>query len=276
MGCCRPRNQRRRMSESPVISTESVAESLQTKTSSPTRSLSTAQLAVLIAILGGGVLATALTSDVTKASEPGVKLVEGRLFLVDKVGDWVGGELGGLTDAEKDILPPDTEGARRVFKDKDGRELFCSIVLAGRDVTSIHRPELCLPGQGWSIQDEHVQRVPVATAPGGTLELMRMNATRSIPLADGRTGRYRAIFVYWFVGKDRTTAYHWQRILWTTLDRVFHNINHRWAYVLISMPNIGDGAPDDGKSSEETMKFVRSFVQDVYPTLIEKQKTQKE
>lgn len=210
-------------------------------------------------------LLTALTSDVTKVSEPGVKLVDGQLVLADKVGDWTGGELQGLSEAEKNVLPSDTEGARRLFKNKDGRELFCSIVLAGHDVTSIHRPELCLPGQGWSIQNEYVQRVPVPAAPGGALEVMRINATRSVPLPDGGTGRYPAIFVYWFVGKGRTTAYHWQRILWTSLDRVFHNTNHRWAYILISISNTGDR-----KSSEESMEIVSSFVQDVYPTMIEK------
>jgi hypothetical protein len=253
------------MSELPVISTESVTESSQTKTPSLARGLSAIQLGLLVAILGAGVLLTALTSDVSKVSEPGVKLVNGQLFLVDKVGDWTGGELQGLSEAEKNILPPDTEGARRLFKGKDGHELFCSIVLAGREVTSIHRPELCLPGQGWNIQNEYVQGVPVATAPAGRLEVMRINATRSFPLPEGGTSQYRAVFVYWFVGKNRTTAYHWQRILWTSLDRVFHNTNHRWAYILITAPN-----PGDEKSSEETMKILNGFVQDVYPTLIAK------
>ncbi len=260
------------MSESSIASTQMITG--QSEVVTPRRRApSVIQLGILVAILGAGVLVTALTSDVTKVSEPGVKLVNGQLYLADKVGDWTGGELGGLSKAEKDILPPDTEGARRVFKDKDGRELFCSIVLAGREVTSIHRPELCLPGQGWKIENEYAQKVPVATAPGGALEVMRMNATRSIPLPDGRTGHYGSVFVYWFVGKDRVTAYHWQRILWTALDRVFHNTNHRWAYVLISMPKLGNGPQDDKKSSEETMKVVSGFVQDVYPTLIEKQKT---
>ena len=256
------------MSESPIASTQMITG--QSQVASPRRCApSVTQLGILIAILGAGVLVPALTSDVTKVSEPGVKLVDGQLYLVDKVGDWTGGELGGLSEAEKNILPPDTEGARRLFKDKDGHELFCSVVLAGRDVTSIHRPELCLPGQGWSIQDEYVQSVPLATTTGGALEVMRMNATRSVPLPDGRTGHYSAVFVYWFVGKDRVTAYHWQRILWTALDRVFHNTNHRWAYVLISMPNLANG-PQDEKPSEETMKVVSGFVRDVYPTLLER------
>jgi len=240
---CSPDNRRNQMSESSISSSAQViTEQPQSQiVASRSRGPSVIQLGLLVAILGAGVLVTALTSQVTKMTEPGVKLVDGQLFLVDKVGDWIGGELGGLSEAEKNILPPDTEGARRVFKDKQGRELFCSIVLAGRDVTSIHRPELCLPGQGWEIQNEHVQQMPVAAAPGGALQVMRINATRSIPLPDGRTGRYRSIFLYWFVGKDRVTPYHWQRILWTTMDRVLHNTNHRWAYVLISMPNPSEG-----------------------------------
>ncbi|HUJ11551.1 MAG TPA: EpsI family protein [Verrucomicrobiae bacterium] len=252
------------MNELLGFSTQIMAEQPQT----PARGSGVMQIGLLVAILGIGVLLTALTSDVSKVSEPGVKLVNGQLFLVDKVADWTGGELQGLSDQEKKILPADTEGARRLFTDKEGHEVFCSIVLAGRDVTSIHRPELCLPGQGWTIQNEQVQQVPVATAHGGILDVMRINATRSIPLANGETGRYRAIFVYWFVGKNRTTPYHWQRIFWTSLDRVFYNTNHRWAYILISMPNI-----DAVGSVEETMKIISGFVQDIYPTLIARQPT---
>ena len=107
------------------------------------------QIFLVVATLGAGVLATALTSDVTRGSEPGVVLVNGQPFLPVKAADWTGGELGGMTEVERKLLPSDTEGARRVYTDKSGNEVYCSLVLAGREVTSIHRPELCLPGQGW-------------------------------------------------------------------------------------------------------------------------------
>ncbi len=238
----------------------------------PRRGPSTTQIAIVVAILGVGVLVTAMTSDVAKVSEPGVKLYpDGTPFLTDQAGDWTGGQRQGLTEDEQRLLPKDTEGSRRLFKDKDGHELFCSVVLAGRDVTSIHRPELCLPGQGWKIQNEFTQPIPVAAAPGGTLNVMRMNAARSIPLADGRTVQARSIFVYWFVGKDRITPYHWQRIYWSAKDRVLHNTNHRWAYILIDVPVRGE--VDEGgivKSEDDAMKVMAKFVQDIYPTMVEK------
>jgi hypothetical protein len=234
------------------------------------RGPSTRQIAIVVAILGSGVLFTAMTSDVTKVSEPGVKLTaDGQPFLTDKAGDWTGGELSGLTEEEKKILPEDTMGSRRMFKNKNGNELFCSIVLAGRDVTSIHRPELCLTGQGWGLGNLQVEQIPTPAAKGGVLSVSRLDATRDVQLSDGRVGRANSIFLYWFVGKDRVTPYHWQRIYWTAKDRVLHNTNHRWAYILIHIPvTKNPDASATASSREETMKVVAGFVHDLYPTLV--------
>ena len=238
------------------------------------------QIATVVAILGAGILLTALTSDVTKISEPGIKLVSLLVstngvtvtntvpFLPAAAGDWVGGELQGLTKEEKAVLPADTEGARRVYKDKTGDEIYCSVVLAGKDVTSIHRPELCLPGQGWKIESEYVETVPTMSVAGGKLQVMRMNAARTVPLEDGGATRTYFVFAYWFVGKDRLTPYHWQRIFWTTKDRVLHNRNHRWAYFLINA-RVKQTQPnkDSKQDSDAAMQKIAKFVQDLYPSL---------
>jgi EpsI family protein len=233
---------------------------------SPSRVL----IAVVVGVLGGAVLLTATTSDVAKTSEPGVKLYpDGSPFLVDQVGEWAGTEKQGLTKDEQELLPQDTEGSRRLFKNQHGDEAYCSIILAGRDSTSIHRPELCLPGQGWSI-DEHMETIPVAAAPGGMLTVMRMNGTHLARLSNGQVGQARSVFLYWFVGKDRITASHWQRIYWTSKDRVLHNTNHRWAYILIHVPVRDDADGSEGaKSQDDAMKIAAGFVQDIYPTFVQ-------
>jgi len=259
------------MSESSATTTPPVAAQPGDQPAAPRRyGPSTNQISILVAILAVGVLLTATTTDVAKVSEPGVKLYpDGTPYLIDRAGDWVGEEKTGLTEDEQRLLPKDTEGSRRFFKSKDGDELYCSIILAGRDVTSIHRPELCLKGQGWKTQSEYTQAIPVAVAPGGMLNVMRMNASRTAQLPDGRTAEVGSVFVYWFVGKDRVTPYHWQRIYWTAKDRILHNTNHRWAYVLIHVPVSGDvqeGGPI--KSQDDAMKVVARFVQDMYPALL--------
>ena len=226
-------------------------------------------IAVVVGVLGGAVLLTATTSDVTKTSEPGVKLYpDGSPFLVDQAGDWTGTPKQGLTKEEQDLLPQDTEGSRRLFRNKHGNEVYCTIILAGRDSTSIHRPELCLPGQGWTI-NEHTEAIPVAAAPGGALAVMRMNGTHPVRLSDGQVGQSRSVFLYWFVGKDRITASHWQRIYWTSKDRILHNTNHRWAYILVDAP-VRDDAGEGGsaKSEDDAMKIAAGFVQDIYPTFV--------
>lgn len=213
------------------------------------------QLGIVVAILGVGVLLTALTSDVSKVSEPGVKLVDDKVFLPEKAGDWTGGEMTGLTEAERTILPPDTEGSRRLYTDSVSNQVFCSVVLAGRDVTSIHRPELCLRGQGWSWGGLSIENISV---PGG-LQVARLDAHRPMTLKDGQSVETESIFVYWFVGKERTTPHHWQRIMWTTMDRVLHNRNHRWAYFLVYAPVATTRA--------DTMRLVDRFIKDLYPVL---------
>jgi EpsI family protein len=227
-----------------------------TTSAPPARGPSARQLVILVVILGAGIVFTALTSDVSRISEPGVRLIDGQPFLPEKAGAWAGGEMTGLTPDERAILPSDTEGARRIYKDPAGHELFCSLVLAGRDVTSIHRPELCLRGQGWEWGGVTVAEIPAA---GHPLKVSRLDAVHAVQAKDGRTGQAQSVFVYWFVGKDRTTPYHWQRILWTTMDRVFHNRNHRWAYFLINAPVT--------TSQDDTMQVITRFVQDLSPAL---------
>ncbi|HVM62828.1 MAG TPA: EpsI family protein [Verrucomicrobiae bacterium] len=239
----------------------------------PRQGPSTKQISIVVAILAVGVLLTATTSDVTTVSEPGVKLyADGTPFLAERAGGWSGGEKTGLAEEERRLLPEDTEGSRRLFTDRQGNELYCSIILAGRDVTSIHRPELCLPGQGWRIQSERVETIPVNGAPGGQLSVMRMNTARTVQFSNGQTAEMKSVFVYWFVGKGRVTPYHWQRIYWTARDRVLHNINHRWAYILIHVPirkiGVNDGATV--ASQDEAMKVADRFIQDFYPSLVER------
>jgi EpsI family protein len=239
-------------------------------------------LAIVVGVLAAGVVITALTSDVDEVSEPGIRVFETEIttddgqvmtverpFLPDTAGDWQGGPLEGLSQAERDILPKDTQGARRIYTRPDGKQVYCSIVLAGRDVTSIHRPEMCLPGQGWAIRSEFVEDVPVTAAANGHLGVMRMNASRKVQLENGQTANADSIFAYWFVGKGRVTPHHWQRIMWTTRDRVLHNTNHRWAYILVHVPVNNANAPlNSTKPAEEAMALVSNFVQDVYPSLM--------
>ena len=226
------------------------------------------QIAVVVVILAVAITVTALTSDVTKALEPGIRLVDGHPYLPPTAGEWQGEESQGLSPEERQILPVDTDGVRRRYRTKEGQEVACSIVLAGRDVTSIHRPELCLPGQGWNIEREQTETIRMASAPGGVVQVTRMDATHAVTSPGGRPIVMRSVFFYWFIGKGRSTPYHWQRILWTAKDRVLHNRNHRWAYVLIHVPVGTDLTPETAARGQAgAVQVAGQFIQAVYPSL---------
>ncbi|MEI6083517.1 MAG: exosortase C-terminal domain/associated protein EpsI [Verrucomicrobiota bacterium] len=234
----------------------------------PARGPGTLQLGIVVAILAAGIALTALTSDVTRMSEPGIRLADDHPLLPPTAGEWTGSEQTGLLKEERDVLPADTDGARRAYTDKAGHTIYCSVVLSGRDVTSIHRPELCLTGQGWTLQPARPVPIAVAQVTGGELTVSRMNAERSLAGPNGQTAQAYSVFVYWFVGKDRTTPYHWQRIWWTTLDRVVHNRNHRWAYFLLSTIITPDAAGKNPVAAQDAaMQLVSRFVQEAYPQL---------
>jgi EpsI family protein len=156
--------------------------------------------------------------------------------------EWTG-RLVPVSSIEREILPADTGFSRRLyFNDRDpAKQVFLSIVLSGRDRTSIHRPELCLVGQGWTItgRDEHTFDYPQRPAAGAQkFPATVLRVRREVP-APATAGKPRGpqivpqLTVYWFVSGDRVVASHWERFLRDAWNRVVHARADRWAYVLM-------------------------------------------
>ena len=67
-------------------------------------------------------------------------------------GTFVKGEQIKASQAELDLLPKDTTLIKRLYRDAAANDnAHVSLVLAGQDTRAIHKPEVCLPGQGWTI-----------------------------------------------------------------------------------------------------------------------------
>lgn len=156
------------------------------------------------------------------------------LSLPSRIGQLIG-RPEEPSKVEKDNLPTDTEFAKMTYITNTNRDderdiAHMSIVLAGTERRSIHRPEVCLKGQGWSVTKRLVRPVDLGAA--GTLMVTDLAIQRVGESLDGRPMKGR--FVYWFIGTDTTTPSHAERIWRTTLDSVLHNINHRWAYASVT------------------------------------------
>jgi exosortase len=149
--------------------------------------------------------------------------------------EWIGQRVD-VTAVEREILPPDTGYSRRhyAFLADRSRDVFLSIVLSGRDRTSIHRPELCLVGQGWTIEGatRHAFRHPGTSADAGTFAATVLRVKRERATARGKVVVPQLV-AYWFVGGDEVVPSHWGRFQIDTWNRVVRARVDRWAYVLM-------------------------------------------
>src|SRR6185436_2410336 len=97
-----------------------------------------------------------------------------------------------------------------------------SIVLSGRDRTSIHRPELCLVGQGWTISGatQHAFRFPaLGNAAAGEFPAAVLRVRREVATPRGKI-IVPQLVSYWFVGGDTVVSSHWKRFAYDAWNRV--------------------------------------------------------
>jgi exosortase len=135
---------------------------------------------------------------------------------------------------ERAILPPDTGFSRKYYVDLDdpGRHVLLSIVLSGRDRTSIHRPELCVVGQGWTIERTSRHHFDYPARGDAGFEATVLSVRHEVIGPHGRASLPN-IIVYWFVGDDRIEASQLKRILYDAWSRLAHGRAPRWAYVYL-------------------------------------------
>ncbi len=128
-------------------------------------------------------------------------------------------------------LPPDTSYAERIYFAPDGFQAQGTIILMGADRTSIHKPEYCLPGQGWSINEKTVVNIPVADAKNHQLPVAKWIVGNSYQTPDGKRHDVRGIYVFWFVADGEQTPDNYQRMWWLGRDLLRTGVLQRWAYI---------------------------------------------
>src|SRR5438876_7915035 len=94
------------------------------------------------------------------------------------VGNWIGDD-AAVSQREIEVLAKDTQFARKVYTSPEGDTISVSIILSGDDMTtSIHRPERCLPAQGWSLLNTSPRTI---TLPNSVpLRMTRLSNAREI------------------------------------------------------------------------------------------------
>lgn len=216
------------------------------------------RLAILQAVLLGGLSSVfVIPRDVT--FEPAAL----ESSLPQEVGNWEGTDQA-ITQFERDVLGPDTQFARKVYRNARGDEIFASIVFSGPDMnTSIHRPERCLPAQGWTVADTRRITVPTRVGP---LDVTRLHNMRNEQTSSGSVLTIYGLNYYWFVGHEDKTPSHFERTWIDIRDRLLKGRNQQWAYVTVAGMVTKDFRVF-GRTEKEMDDLIQTFITELVPKL---------
>lgn len=224
------------------------------------RSVGFGVAAGVVMLAAGAAYLTARLEAVSSRTQAGVRLAEDEKnpaalpTFLGEAGTWFGRDVE-VSAVERELLPADTGFARKNYfrpSRPASEQVLFSIVLSGADRSSIHRPELCLVGQGWSIVGRERQRFLLKKeallagesvgekAADEFIEATVLRIEREVVLSDGRREKVPALFAYWFAARGVTEASH-AGMLWRgARERLWHLRSERWAYV-VAMTLTADG-----------------------------------
>lgn len=124
------------------------------------------------------------------------------------------------SEAELTILPSDTRFIKRLYSAPGGRWFQITAVIGGASKSSIHRPELCLPAQGFQMT-----RPRSVTACGLDWRFISLERSSNAPLG----------FTYTFFNNEGfRTASHVRRIFRDVWDRSVFNRIDRWVMITVN------------------------------------------
>ena len=131
-----------------------------------------------------------------------------------------------------DVLPKDTSYGQRLYWAPDDFQILLNVVLMGSDRTSHHKPEFCLRGAGWQIDESDEQTVPMTRPHAYALPVIRKLVTQPV-LFHGQPTTLRGVYVYWFVADKAISAdaSGLQRMWRMTQSLLTTGILQRWAYI---------------------------------------------
>ncbi len=175
-----------------------------------------------------------------KLSPPGVKTrpLKGsdrlEVVLPEKVLDYESKFLD-VDEVTLSTLPHDTSYGQCLYKAPDGFQAMVNVVLMGNDRTSLHKPQFCLTGQGWQIDETCETNVPVELPSPYRLPVVKLVATLT---QNGTRTSQRGIYVYWYIADDKLSAsvLGIQRMWWMAEKLVRTGVLERWAYVSCFAP----------------------------------------
>ena len=158
----------------------------------------------------------AKTPPATIAKALDVKFIELAGYATD---DEKFAEQQKVSEGELTILPKDTRIVKKMYESRSGAQFLASFVVGGTSRASIHRPELCLPSQGYVMSNP--RNFDVAGRPWHVIDI-------------AKPGGSSAMEAYTFFNQEGfRTASHTRRIWQDVIDRSVLNRVDRWVMLTV-------------------------------------------
>jgi hypothetical protein len=193
-------------------------------------------LLLALALMAGTVGALTRLKANQRLGQPGIKatLIPGsvmmKIDLPERVLDFTSTNVPE-SEVELGYFPKDTSYARRLYQAPDGFGVSTTVILMGADRTSIHRPEYCLLGQGWSVDKKTGVKIPIDGVPHYELPVMKWVISKTVATPDGQKQKIMGIYVFWFVADNEQTTGNVQLQCYLVKDLLCAGVLQRWAYV---------------------------------------------
>jgi hypothetical protein len=197
-----------------------------------------------ILIIAGTAVVTSRLKENLRLGRPGLKMENFPILIEDgtiartnrvyfpTVVPGYHAEAGPLDKLEDVYLPKDTSFGRCKYTSSSGDLVAtASVVLMGADRTSLHKPEYCLPGQGWDIRQQKTFLAPLNSPERRELEIRRFDLGFSRVREDGRRETKAGVYLFWFIADGEQTASTGTRTYLMMKDLLLKNVLQRWAYV---------------------------------------------
>ena len=174
-----------------------------------------------------------------------------------------------ISEQERFWLPSDTGMLKRGYypahastkEEAVARSISVTLIQSGADQRSLHRPEVCLDGQGWDIIDQPVVALKIR---GNTLKVKDLHLERRVIQPDATDKIVRAHYIYWWVGSQVSTPDTAKRALISLRENILHNRNTRWGYPSI----MGFVDEERGETREQTQKRLYEFIESYGATFL--------
>lgn len=197
---------------------------------------------VAILLIGSAAVVLARYKSIQRLGEPGVttRPIAGsrnlEVVLPENVLDYTS-ELMPQSEIVTNVLPRDTSYGQRRYSTPDKFYVQANVVLMGTDRASLHKPQFCLTGAGWTITKTEVVSVPVEKPEPYDLRVIKLTAATTIK-EEGREQKIGGIYVYWYVSQDALSAdpSGSDRMWSIARNLVTTGVLERWAYVSFFAP----------------------------------------